>query len=92
MKDQDLPGAIGSNDLLERWQPIETAPREVELLVGRWVHGHWLICQSGFYFDSGNDMAGEPAYWYWASDYDGGNVTDGEGPTHWVPLPAPPAL
>lgn len=29
------------------WQPIETAPREVELLVGQFVNDEWRICQSG---------------------------------------------
>ena len=77
-------------DLLGAWQPIETAPRETELLVGRWVNGDWRICQSGLYFDDGNEREGEPAYWYWYCDWDSGGVTDDEGPTHWMPLPPPP--
>ena len=76
--------------LLGAWQPIDTAPRKTELLVGRWVNDDWRICQSGFYFDSGNEREGEPADWYWHCDWDNCGVTDGEGPTHWQPLPAPP--
>ncbi len=75
-----------------QWRDIETAPKETELLVGRMVNDDWRICQSGFYFDAGNDMAGESAYWYWHCDWDNGGVTDGEGPTHWMPLPAAPGI
>ena len=73
------------------WQPITTAPKETELLVGRNVNGEWRICQSGFYFDAGNEREGEPAYWFWHCDWDNGGVTENEGPTHWMPLPAGPA-
>jgi hypothetical protein len=72
------------------WKPIETAPRETELLVGRWVNRDWRICQSGFYFDSGNDMEGEPSCRFWHCDWDNGGVTDDDGPTHWMQLPEPP--
>jgi hypothetical protein len=72
------------------WEPIDTAPREKELLVGRWVNNEWRICQSGYYFDAGNEYEGEPAYWFWCSDWDAGGVTDNEGPTHWQELPEPP--
>lgn len=72
------------------WQPIATAPKETELLVGRFVNDEWRICQSGFYFDAGNEREGEPAYWFWHCDWDNGSVTDNEGPTHWMPLPAEP--
>lgn len=73
-----------------KWLPIETAPKETELLVGRFVNNEWRICQSGYYFDGGNAREGEPSYWYWHCDWDNGGVTDSEGPTHWMPLPEPP--
>lgn len=72
------------------WLPIETAPKEQELLVGRYVNGEWRVCQSGYYFDSGNEMEGEPSCWYWHCDWDNGGVTDDEGPTHWMLLPPAP--
>lgn len=72
------------------WQPIDTAPKETELLVGKWVGEEWRICQSGYYYDSGNEFEGERPYWYWHCDWDNGGVTDDEGPTHWMPLPEPP--
>ena len=74
------------------WQPIETAPRETELLVGRWINADWRLCQSGLYFDEGNEREGEPANWYWHCDWDAAGVTDNEGPTHWMPLPQPPEV
>lgn len=73
-----------------QWLPIKTAPNNTELLVGRWVSDEWRICQSGYYFDAGNELEGEPAYWYWHCDWDTGGVTDDEGPSHWTPLPAAP--
>lgn len=84
------PLRVPLGDVLAAWQPIETAPRGMELLVGRWVNNDWRICQSGLYFDSGNEREGEPACWYWHCDWDNGGVTDSEGPTHWMALPAPP--
>lgn len=77
------------------WRPIETAPDETEILVGRWREigeraPEWVFCKSARYFDTGNPWEGEPAYWFWAEDHDTEDVTYGEGPTHWMPLPAPP--
>jgi len=65
-------------------------PNSTEVLVGRWVRDEWRICQSGFYFDQGNEMEGELSSWYWCCDFDRGGVTDDEGPSHWMPLPIPP--
>jgi hypothetical protein len=81
-----------SADQASAWQPIESAPKSTEILVGRWVNGEWRICQSGYYFDGGINTpdAYEPSYWYWHCDWDNGGVTDDEGPTHWMPLTPPP--
>lgn len=73
------------------WQPIETAPRQTELLVGRYVNGEWRICQSGLYFEPQNEFDGNGGYWFWHCDWDNGGVTD-EAPTHWMPLFTPPNL
>lgn len=72
------------------WLSIETAPKETEILVGRYVNDDWRICQSGFYYDRGNEFEGERPYWYWSCDWDKGGVTDDDGPTHWMPLPEAP--
>lgn len=72
------------------WLPIKTAPRDTNMLVGRFVGDEWRICQSIFFFDSGNELDGEPSCWCWACDFDSGGVTDDEGPSHWMPLPAAP--
>lgn len=71
-----------------QWQPIETVPKETEVLVGRWVNDEWRICQSGYYFDPGSEYTGEPSYWYWHCDNDAGGVTD-DHPDAWMPLPKP---
>ena len=74
------------------WQPIKTAPRETELLVGKFVNGEWRICQSSYCFDIEFDIEDETSYWYWHCDFDkDGVVTDDLGPTHWMPLPVPPS-
>lgn len=69
--------------------PIDTAPREKEILIGRWNSlGVWTFCQSGYYYDPGNEMEGEPAYWFWHCDNDTEGVSD--DPQFWMPLPPPP--
>lgn len=77
---------------LSDWRPIETAPLETELLVGKFMNNEWRICQSGKYYDAGmnNPNGYERPHWYWCSDWDLGGVTDGDGPTHWMPLPPEP--
>jgi len=73
-----------------KWQPIETAPKDTELLVGKIVDGEWRICQSGFYTD--REHRDEDYYWHWYCDFDPGGITDDEGPSHWMPLPEPPKI
>lgn len=62
------------------WQPIETAPkitRKEILLCGVWVHsGEW-------FFDVGHWNDYEDGFWDWGGD-------DSQ-PSHWMPLPDPPA-
>ncbi len=80
------------------WMPIETAPKDGRpiLLFGdcRVTSGNWsapsetprIIYQDGFAPDTEWDEW-EP---YWES-WDGG-FTEEHPPTHWMPLPPPPAL
>ena len=74
------------------WQPIETAPRDgSEIEVGRWVNGEWRICQTSWHHFPGNEFEGEHSVNWWACDADWGGITEDEGPTHWRPIPIPPA-
>lgn len=85
--------ALATAELLRKgssngWLPIDSAPNKTEVLVGRWVNDVWHVCQSGHYYDPGFDLEGEPACWYWASDWDNAGVT--ENPEFWMPLPKAP--
>lgn len=57
------------------WQPIETAPKDIRVLVGGgdcpYVHENMLRC-------------------FGASGCAWGGLGDKQQPTHWMPLPAPP--
>jgi hypothetical protein len=71
---------------LERrqWQPIETAPRDGTNI---------LAIVSGNHPDSGEAFTPEVVFWridQWWNDCWGYDSTDYE-PTHWMPLPEPPA-
>jgi hypothetical protein len=64
-----------------QWQPIETAPRDgTPVLVG-WDTGWWdadkCHCEDGVWGYLNSDMSFTPF---------------NEQPTHWLPLPPPPAL
>jgi len=77
------------------WQPIETAPKD-----GTWV----LLSGGSIYYGWDGEtfpphvvaqFIGGPKYreeqcWQFAW-YDGGYYGEYENPTHWMPLPAPPA-
>ena len=73
------------------WQPIETAPKD----------GTWVLLAGGD-IDYGWDDPSKPAsvVGQWTADsecwqfawYDGGFYGEYETPTHWRPLPAPPAI
>ena len=68
-----------------KWQPIETAPKPdclgprliVATAKGRVDLAHW-------------DDESEPAGWYSATNHNGYEAEPLE-PTHWMPLPEPPA-
>ena len=78
------------------WQPIKTAPKDgTEVLVGKHISGEWRVCQASWNFFPGcdNPIQGyEPDVWWWNCDADWGGITDDEGPSHWMPMPSPPAL
>lgn len=72
------------------WKPIETAPKDGELVViaklnlilaiVEWGHlSYW--CEDWFLpFDSDADESGQPF------------LGEDEQPTHWMPLPQPPKI
>lgn len=63
------------------WQPIETAPMD----------GSWVLL-----WDNGRCVIGKwqqivGSYWAWDANASGAPAYEIEGPTHWMPLPDPPA-
>lgn len=72
----------------EGWQPIETAPKDGTAIIvsndcGSWVAKYWAIYQSGYKADS--------PWFSLMLNHD--HMPRGGGlPTHWQPLPNPPAL
>lgn len=76
----------GKRDAIPQWQPIETAPKDVFLLlycprIGI-VHGHWNA-----------DKHSKKPSPYWTHDRErlyGIRETRYDQPTHWMPLPAAP--
>ena len=83
MTDDTTPAKVRLTDGLGAWQPIETAPKDGTnvLLVnrkGNMATGLW---------QGRGVMAG-----WWLRGGNGPNVffNDHHGPTHWMPLPAPP--
>jgi hypothetical protein len=98
-----LENYVGARDLAEQieraiteavqaqreaaWQPIETAPTNVSVLVfmPRWEH-----YGPGIYRAILVDM-GTGKRWHSTAWACGRDVPPDEWPTHWQPLPAPPA-
>lgn len=62
--------------MLSEWQPIETAPKEVKVIV--WSQA--IVCPCIAYRIEGQ----------WADSEGDWDLRDDEQPTHWMPLPEPP--
>jgi hypothetical protein len=63
------------------WQPIETAPKDgTTVLTLRIFNGEPQICDARYF--AFHDAWGQRSWRYPAE----------AGPTHWMPLPAPPAI
>lgn len=74
---------------MSTWQPIETAPNETEVFIGRLVDGVFKFGRSERFYEQANEFAGETwSGWVWSIDDCDGAVAD--APTHWMPLPTPP--
>lgn len=85
----------------EGWQSIETAPKNRKMLVAyRNPLGNWRIVTACYHTrlpwseDDGWDSESEfaPEAWYEESDSQDSILPTASAPTHWQPLPAPPAL
>jgi hypothetical protein len=69
------------------WRPIETAPRDDTIILATWADS-WDDVGTVSYHVHIEAMCHENGIWYYA--YDGDSHT--RAPTHWLPLPAAPAL
>lgn len=70
-----------------QWQPIETAPKETLVFIGAYVDGVWKFGKAEMFYEQANEFEGETfSGWVWSED----EICMQE-PTHWMPLPAPPA-
>lgn len=76
----------------EQWRPIETAPKDGTIVLIYQPAGQWrpyrgirgvVVC-TGYWHQSGN-AADSPGFWV-------GKAYTKKRPTHWMPLPEPPAL
>lgn len=75
--------------MMDEWQPLDTIPEDVDALI--------YTPERRFMVSSPNDgmvESIEPAHMAVAHREGESHITDGEYsffPTHWMPLPAPPA-
>lgn len=78
---------------MSKWMPIETAPKDVEVLVRRKDGVMHIAKVSGY---------GDRRYGILSADFGdascmfffpvGGDYGSDDTPTHWMPLPSPPQL
>jgi hypothetical protein len=81
------------------WRPIETAPKGRKLIVGYYNRlGNWRSVMGCYYLpgtldqdDPDSDDEYAPEGWYEESDSLEQIARTESEPTHWLPLPAPPA-
>lgn len=92
---QALLSAYERGRVEREWQPIETAPKDrspIVIAVPTKDRDDFIVGEA--YFDP-EHYDGE---WWWAGtghgDYHGGPISEinHHMPTHWMPLPAPPAI
>ena len=87
----------------DAWQPIETAPRDGSevlvwradcgILLARWTAPIDFMTTTELEAASdGNDDWMEEPDWFCADFVSGSRLDGTEAPTHWRPLPAPPAI
>ena len=75
----------------DAWQPIETAPKNVEIFIGSFIDEVFVFGKAVCFYEIGNELEGEfYRGWFWSIDDVCESVA--ECPTHWMPLPKPPAM
>lgn len=82
-KAHDVPAA---QEKLREWQPIETAPKDGTAIL--------VYTGSGWYVTAwlqGDDTDAGIDWWYVDDNKHGPYPLRGNSPTHWMPLPNPPA-
>lgn len=87
----DLSLALCARDeyLKSIWQPIETAPKETEVFIGRFIDGVFKFGRSEMFYEQANEFEGETfSGWVWSEDECSSSVA--ENPTHWMLIPKPP--
>lgn len=76
--------------LKDQWLPIETAPKDTEVFIGRWEGSTFEWGRSIQFYEDANEFEGETfSGWLWASDDCGDSVAD--DPQLWRPLVALPS-
>ena len=71
------------------WQPIETAPKETEIFIGRFIDGEFKFGRSEMFYEQANEFEGETfSGWVWSEDDCSSLIA--ENPTHWMALPEAP--
>ena len=74
-----------------KWQPISTAPKDEEVFIGAFIDGEFRFGKAVCFYEHGNEFEGEfYRGWFWSIDDVCESVAD--CPTHWMPLPKPPAM
>lgn len=85
------------------WKPIETAPKDQKVLVGyhnqlgNWrtvtacYHTHLSWAEEYYDPEATEETEFAPAGWYEESDSHDVILRTSYPPTHWMPLPEPPA-
>lgn len=82
----------------QKWQPIETAPKDGSEIIGyREDCGSLIIrwtCPSEFMTEKELENISErDAFeddWFYSDFVQGGRMSNDGNPTHWMPLPKPP--
>jgi hypothetical protein len=77
---------------LTEWQPIKTAPKDGTDVIVMYQHIDTQIVHNAFWMGDSDDDP-EDIGW-WSYEYSEGSrikLEDWMEPTHWMPLPAPPA-
>ena len=94
MRDRQLAALKAENEELRKdaeWRDIETAPKETEIFIGRFIDGKFRFGRSELIYEHANEFAGETwSGWLWSIDDCNDSIAD--CPTHWMPLPKPPAM